>query len=89
MNPALYLLLLLAGILCLVGGLFVTRRNWRADAEPFGRHSPFFRIALHPGRFARTEYLGVIRALNLAGALLILGALLVAGYDILSSMAGR
>lgn len=89
MHLALYLLLLIAGILVLVGGLFITRQTWRADVEPFGRDSRFFQIALHPERFARTDRLAVIRALNLAGALLLLGALLVAGYDILSSMAGR
>lgn len=88
MNVALYLVLLVAGILCLVGGLSVTRMTWRADVEPFGRHSRFFQIALHPENYARADRLREIRVLNLVGGLLLLGALGVVGYDIISSIAG-
>lgn len=89
MNVALYLFLLIGGILFLLGGLFVTRSTWRADVEPFGRRSRFFQIALHPENFARPDRLREIRILNLVGGLLLLGALAVVCHDIVSSMAGR
>ena len=89
MNVILYLLLLIGGILFLVGGLFVTRLTWRADVEPFGRRSRLFQIALHPENFAGPDRLREIRFLNVVGGLLLFGALLVAGHDVISSIAGR
>jgi hypothetical protein len=86
---ALYLALLIGGILFLLRGLFVTRMTWRTDAEPFGRRSRLFQIALHPEHFAKAERLREIRLLNGAGGLLLLGALIVVGVDIVSSIAGR
>jgi hypothetical protein len=86
MNEVLFLLLLFGGILFLVGGLFVTRLTWRADVEPFGRRSRLFQIALHPENFARAERLREIRILNLVGGLLLLGALVVVGHDVISTM---
>ncbi len=85
----LFLLLLSGGIVSLVGGLVVTRRTWRADVEPYGRRSRPFQIALHPEHFARADRLREIRFLNLVGGLLLLGALVVVGLDVLSSIAGR
>lgn len=85
----LFLLLLIGGIVSLLGGLAVTRWTWRADVEPFGRRSRFFQIALHPENFARADRLRQIRFLNLVGGLLLLGALVVVGLDVLSSIAGR
>jgi hypothetical protein len=85
MNVILYLLLLFAGILFLVGGLFVTRLTWRDDIEPFGRRSRMFQIALHPENFAKADRLREIRLLNVIGGLCLLGALLVVGYDIVSA----
>ena len=89
MNVALYFLLLVGGILFLVGGLFVTRRTWRTDVEPFGRRSRLFQIALHPENFAKADRLREIRFLNLVGGLLLLAALVVVGHDIISSIAWR
>jgi hypothetical protein len=86
----LFILLLLGGILFLVGGLFVTRLTWRTDVEPFGRRSRLFQIALHREDFAKADRLREIRLLNLVGAVLLCGAVLVVGYDIFSSsLAGR
>lgn len=87
MNAVLYIVFLLAGILFLVGGLFITRMTWRADVEPSGRRSRFLQIALHPEKFAKPDRLREIRILNLSGALLLLGALIVVGHDLLSSFA--
>ena len=89
MNVVVYMLLLIGGILFLVGGLFVTRLTWRTDLEPFGRRSRLFQIALHPENFARPDRLREIRLLNVVGGLLLLGALLVVGRDLISSIAGR
>ena len=89
MNVALYFVLLLGGILFLVGGLFVTRMTWRTDVEPFGRRSRLFQIALHPENFAKADRLREIRLLNLIGALLLFGALVVVGHDVISSIAGQ
>jgi hypothetical protein len=89
MNGALYLLLLVGGILFLVRGLFVTRMTWRTDVEPFGRRSRLFQIALHPENFAKADRIREIRLLNLVGGLLLFGALVVVGHDVISSIAGR
>ncbi len=89
MNLVLFLLLLFGGILFLLCGLFVTRATWRADVEPFGRRSRHFQIALHPENFARAERLREIRILNLIGGLLLVGALVVVGHDVVSSITGR
>jgi len=89
MNVVLYLLLLICGILFLVGGLIVTRLTWRTDVEPFGRRSRLFQIALHPESFAREDRLREIRLLNVVGGLFLLGALVVVGHDVISSIAGR
>lgn len=87
MNQVLFLLFLVGGILFLLCGLFVTRATWRPDVEPFGRRSRYFQIALHPENFARAERLREIRLLNLIGGLLLVGALIVVGYDVVSSIA--
>jgi hypothetical protein len=88
-NVVLFILLLFGGILFLVGGLFVTRLTWRTDVEPFGRRSRLFQITLHPEHFAKADRLREIRILNLVGGLLLCGALVVVGYDVLSSLARR
>ena len=84
MAITIFLVSLCLGITCLLAGLFLTRQAWRPDIEPFGRVSPLFQIALHPERFAAPGRLRIIRCLNLAGAALILCALGVVIYDILS-----
>ena len=89
MNVLLCLGLLIPGILCLVGGLFITRVTWRTDVEPFGRQSPILRIALHPEEFARADRLREIRGLNLLGGLLLLGALASGLHDVVGAMGGR
>ena len=83
MRLGLYFAFLILGILCLVGGLYVTRLTWRPDIEPFGRRSRMWQIALHPERFATPARLRTIRFLNLAGAVFIVCALGVIGLDIL------
>jgi hypothetical protein len=82
MRAALFLVFLAAGILCLVGGLLITRLTWRSDIEPFSRRSRFFQIALHPERYASPSRLSVIRWLNLAGTALILCAVIVVVFDV-------
>ena len=89
MRLALFLIFLGLGIACLLGGLFATRQTWRPEIEPFNRRSSLFQIALHPERFARPGRLRIIRRLNLAGAALILCAVIVVAYDVMLSIAGR
>jgi hypothetical protein len=88
MRVGLFLLFLSLGIVCLVGGLFMTRQTWRPEIEPFGRRSRLFQIALHPEHFATPERLRPIRSLNFAGAAFILCALVVVGLDVISSILG-
>jgi len=80
-----FLAMLFGGILSLVAGLFVTRRTWRSDVEPFGRQSSYLAIALHPERFASPDRLGEIRSLNLIGAALLCGAVVALVYEALAS----
>lgn len=84
MRLAIFLVCLFLGIACLLAGLFLTRQAWLPDIEPFDRRSSLFHIALHPERFAKPGRLRIIRCLNLAGAALILCAVSVVVYDILS-----
>jgi hypothetical protein len=86
MRLALWFALLLGGNLLLVAGLFLTRLTWRPDVEPFGRGSPTLRILFHPERFARPERLRAIRLLNALGCMLLLGAVVVLAYDVVSVM---
>ena len=88
-NNVLFLVLLIGGILLLLGGLFLTRLTRRPDVEPFGRRSRYFQIALHPENFATADRLREIRFLNLAGGLLLCGALAVVGYELYLSVGGR
>ena len=89
MRVLLYFLLLLSGNLCLVGGLFLTRLTWRSDVAPYGLRSRAFHIVLRPELYAKPDRLLQIRVLNGIGALLILGALAVVGYDIYLVSFGR
>ena len=86
MHLALYLTLLISGNLALVASLSLTRRNWRTDIEPFSIRSRTFHVALFPARYARPERLGTIRLLNALGLLLLTGALIVVGDDIVTSI---
>ena len=86
MRMVIWLILLLAGNILLVAGLFVTRLTWRHDVEPFGRGSPIFHIMLHPERFATPERLREIRLLNLLGGAMLCLAGGVVMYDIVSVM---
>jgi hypothetical protein len=89
MRAALFLLLLIGGVLSLVAGLFLTRANWRADIEPFGRRSRAFQIALHPENYATARRLGAIRFLNATGAALLCASLAVVGYDLYLAIRGK
>jgi hypothetical protein len=89
MRLGLFLIFLGLGIVCLVGGLFLTRQTWRPDIEPFSRRSRPFQIAIRPERYATPDRLPVIRLLNLIGAALIVCAVSVVAYDIALSYLGR
>ena len=83
-----WLVLLLAGNLLLLAGLFLTRLTWRPDVEPFGRRSPIFQIMIHPERFATQERLRAIRFMNLLGGALLCGAVGILVYEIILAMRG-
>jgi hypothetical protein len=89
MNAALFLLLLIGGVLFLVAGLFLTRMNWRPDIEPFGRRSRALQIALHPENYATARRLGAIRLLNAVGGALLCASLAVVGYELYLAIRGR
>jgi hypothetical protein len=80
-RAALYLALLLGGIVSLIRALYVTRASWRTDVAPYGRRSRPFQILLHPGNYATAERLREIRWFSGLGAALLCGALLVVLYD--------
>ena len=84
-----FLTTLFLGILLLVSGLFVTRRNWRRDVLPFGRHSSPWHIARHPGEYAMPAAVPVVRVLNLAGAFLVIAAVLAIVYEAIVSILHR
>jgi hypothetical protein len=79
----LYLTFLFAGIASLLGGLLVTRTSWRPELIPFGRHSRILDILLHPGRYAQSKSLPLIRMLNWIGMVLVAIAVGFVVYDII------
>ena len=90
MLQALYLVLLIVGILTMLAGLYLTRQTWRDDIPPYRTLGPTLpmtlQIAVHPERFAKPDRLPQIRRLNLAAALLLCGAVGVVIYDIVRAM---
>lgn len=86
---AAFVCLLLLGIVALVAGLVLTRLHWRSDLEPFGRGTRYLPLLLHPDRYVRAAPLRSIRALNLAGVLLIVGAIGVLVAELLRPAIGR
>jgi hypothetical protein len=86
-GQSVYLALLFGGVLSLVSGVFLTRMTWRPDVEPFGRSTPMLQVMLHPERFALPRRLHAIRALNLVGGALLLGAVLVVAHEAFSVVA--
>lgn len=85
MTSIVFFVLLGAGIAVLLAGLVLTRQSWRPEIPPFGRHLRYAEIALHPERYATGRYLPAIRALNVAGALLLCAALGVVIRDIVQT----
>jgi hypothetical protein len=65
-----YLVSLLAGVACLLAGISLTRVNWRDDIAPFSLRTRTLDVTLHPERYS-ARALGLIRALNCAGAILV------------------
>ena len=86
MRLILWFLLLLAGNLLLVRGLFLTRLTWRSDVEPFRRGSPILQIMIHPERFATPNRLREIRLINLFGCMLLGASIGILAYDIFFAM---
>ena len=81
MRLILWFVLLLAGNLLLVRGLFLTRLTWRSDVEPFRRGSPILQIMIHPERFATPDRLREIRLINLLGCMLLGAAVAILVFD--------
>ena len=86
MEQTAFLLLILSGTLALVGGMFWTRLNWRADVPSYGRGTRFLDVTLHPERYAKGQAVPVIRTLNCAGGLCVAGALAILAYKALRDL---
>jgi Na+/H+ antiporter NhaC len=85
MRQVAFLVLLILGVLTLVGATFLARRNWRPDIAPYGRRTRPLDLMLHPERYAKAESIRTIRVISLVGMVCLLGALVVVGYDILTT----
>ncbi len=81
-----FLILFFPGILALLVGVGLTRFHWRPDIPPYGRHTRFLDVTLHPERYVRDAPLRIIRLLNLTGALLLAGAVGISVYEILRTV---
>ena len=86
MTEVAFLSLLFPGILALLAGMMLTRLHWRADIPPYGRQTRVLDVTLHPERYVADAPLRAIRALNLAGLLLLAGAISVVVYELVRSM---
>jgi hypothetical protein len=87
-TEAAFLGLLLSGITALVVGVGLTRLHWRPDIPPYGRRTRSIQVMLHPGRYVTNAPLRAIRALNVAGILLLAGAAGIVAYDLLRAVLG-
>lgn len=83
-----FLGLLLSGLTALLAGVGLTRLYWRPDIPAYGRRTRSLHVMLHPERYVRHAPLRAIRALNVAGSLLLAGAAGIVAYDILRAVLG-
>ena len=78
--------LLFPGIAALVVGVGLTRFHWRPDIAPYGRGTSALQVMLHPDRYVEDAPLRAIRSLNLVGAVLVAGAAVVVGYELVRTV---
>ena len=83
-----FLSLLAGGISSLLAGLLLTRFHWRPDLPPYGRGTRLLDVALHPETYAQDAPFLTIRSLTVAGALLLVGAVIIVGYEIIRTTLG-
>ena len=81
-----FLGLLFSGITALVVGVGLTRLHWRPDIPPYGRRTRSLQVMLHPERYVNDAPLRAIRTLNVAGSLLLAGAVGTVAYELLRAM---
>jgi hypothetical protein len=81
-----FLSLLFPAIVCLLGGVGLTRLYWRPDLPPYGRQTRALDVALHPEKYVKGAPLRAIRSLNFTGAVLVTGAAGITVYEILRAM---
>jgi hypothetical protein len=81
-----FLSLLLSAIVCLLGGVGLTRLHWRPDLHPYGRQTRALDVALHPEKYVTGAPLRAIRCLNHCGAIFAAGAVGITVYEILEAM---
>jgi hypothetical protein len=81
-----FFILLFPGILALLAGVGLTRFYWRPDIPPYGRHTRFLDMTLHPEKYAKDAPLIVIRTMNFAGVILLAGAVCISAYEILRTI---
>jgi hypothetical protein len=80
-----FLSLLFTGVAALLAGLMLTRIHWRADISPYGRRTSFLDVTLHPESYVERAPLAAIRTLNVAGAILLAGAVGVVSYELVTT----
>ncbi len=88
-SESLFLALLVAGILFLVGSLVLTRLHWRADIAPYGRRTHGLHVVLHPDQYTVDAPLLAIRGLSFTGALLLAGAASALVYELVGTSLSR
>ena len=76
-----YLILIGSAILTRLAGLMLTRMHWHDDIALYSRGTKFLDMTLHPERYVKNAPLRTIRSLNVAGALLVAGAVAVLAYE--------
>jgi len=78
--------LLFPGIAALIAGVGLTRLYWRPELPPYNRRTPTIRVMVNPREYVRDAPLRTIQSLNLTGALLVAGAIVVLGYELVRTM---
>jgi hypothetical protein len=73
-NEAVFLTSLILGDLLLVASFAITRLNWRADEPPCNLRASSLDVLRHPEKYAQPQVLRRVRALQIAGVILLIVA---------------
>lgn len=73
-NEAVFLTALILGDALLIASFVIARLNWRRDVPPYNLRTSSLDVLRHPEKYAELRVLGRVRALQIAGVILLIVA---------------